>query len=48
MEEYVDNVLVLEDVERYDIYQENRIKASLITFNAIMILKNTDLRALKK
>jgi type III restriction enzyme len=40
VEEYVDNVLVLEDVERYDIYQENRIKEVLSSCPNIMILKD--------
>ncbi len=40
VEEYVDNVLVLEDVERYDIYQENRIKEVLSSCPNIVILKD--------
>lgn len=40
VEEYVDNVLVLEDVERYDIYQENRIKEVLTSCSNLMILKD--------
>src|SRR5574341_1434305 len=40
VEEYVDNVLVLEDVERYDIYQENRIKEILSSCPNIAILKD--------
>ena len=40
VEEYVDNVLVLEDVEKYDIYQENRIKEVLSSCPNIVILKD--------
>jgi len=40
VEEYVDDVLVLEDVKKYDIYQENRIKEVLISCPNIMILKD--------
>ncbi len=40
VEEYVDDVLVLEDVERYDIYQENRIKEVLSSCPNIVILKD--------
>jgi len=40
VEEYVDNVLVLEDVEKYEIYQENRIKEVLSSCPNIMILKD--------
>jgi len=40
VEEYVDNVLVLEDVKRHDIYQENRIKEVLTSCPNIMILKD--------
>ncbi|MHA2620986.1 MAG: DEAD/DEAH box helicase family protein [bacterium JZ-2024 1] len=40
VEEYVDGVLVLEEVKRYDIYQENRIKEVLTTCPNIMILKD--------
>ncbi len=38
--EYVDDVLVLEDVKRQDIYQENRIKEVLTSCANIMILKD--------
>ncbi|MEM3592963.1 MAG: DEAD/DEAH box helicase family protein [Candidatus Micrarchaeia archaeon] len=40
VEEYVDDVLVLEDVKRHDIYQENRIKEVLSSCSNIMILKD--------
>lgn len=40
VEEYVDNVLVLKDVKRNDIYQENRIKEVLGSCPNIMILKD--------
>jgi len=40
VEEYVDDVLVLEDVKRQDIYQENRIKEVLSSCPNIMILKD--------
>lgn len=40
VEEYVDDVLVLEDVKRHDIYQENRIKGVLTSCSNIMILKD--------
>ncbi|MHA1215606.1 MAG: DEAD/DEAH box helicase family protein [Candidatus Hodarchaeales archaeon] len=40
VEEYVDDVLVLEDVKRHDIYQENRIKEVLTSCPNIMILKD--------
>ncbi len=40
VEEYVDDVLVLEDVKRNDIYQENRIKEVLSSCPNIMILKD--------
>jgi len=40
VEEYVDDVLVLEDVKRQDIYQENRIKEVLTSCPNIMILKD--------
>ena len=40
VEEYVDNVFVLRDVKRHDIYQENRIKEVLTSCPNIMILKD--------
>jgi len=40
VEEYVDDVLVLEEVRRHDIYQENRIKEVLTSCANIMILKD--------
>lgn len=40
VEEFVDDVLVLEDVKRHDIYQENRIKDVLSSCPNIMILKD--------
>lgn len=40
VKEYVDDVLVLEDVKRHDIYQENRIKEVLTSCPNIMILKD--------
>ncbi len=40
VEEYVDDVLVLENVKRQDIYQENRIKDVLTSCPNIMILKD--------
>jgi len=40
VEEYVDDVLVLEEVKRHDIYQENRIKEVLTSCPNIMILKD--------
>lgn len=40
VEGYVDDVLVLEDVKRHDIYQENRIKEVLTSCPNIMILKD--------
>ncbi len=40
VEEYVDDVLVLEEVKRDDIYQENRIKEVLTSCSNIMILKD--------
>jgi len=40
VEEYVDDVLVLEEVKRHDIYQENRIKEVLTSCSNIMILKD--------
>jgi len=40
VEELVDDVLVLEDVKRQDIYQENRIKEVLTSCPNIMILKD--------
>ncbi|MGQ9569806.1 MAG: DEAD/DEAH box helicase family protein [bacterium] len=40
VEEYVDDVLALEEVKRHDIYQENRIKEVLTTCSNIMILKD--------
>lgn len=40
VEEYVDDVLVLEEVKKHDIYQENRIKEVLISCSNIMILKD--------
>ncbi len=40
VEEYVDGVLVLEEVKRHDIYQENRIKEVLTSCPNIMILKD--------
>jgi len=40
VEEYVDDVLVLEDVKKHDIYQENRIKEVLTSCSNIMILKD--------
>ncbi|MEM1609221.1 MAG: DEAD/DEAH box helicase family protein [Thermoplasmata archaeon] len=40
VDEYVDNVLVLEEVKRHDIYQENRIKEVLTSCPNIMILKD--------
>ena len=40
VEEYVDDVLVLEKVKRHDIYQENRIKEVLTSCSNIMILKD--------
>ena len=38
--DYVDNILVLEEVKRHDIYQENRIKEVLTSCPNIMILKD--------
>ena len=40
VEEYVDDVLALEEVKRHDIYQENRIKEVLTSCPNIMILKD--------
>ncbi|MDI6704170.1 MAG: DEAD/DEAH box helicase family protein [bacterium] len=40
VEGYVDDVLVLEDVKRHDIYQENRIREVLTSCSNIMILKD--------
>jgi len=40
VEEYVDDVLVLEEAKRHDIYQENRIKEVLTSCPNIMILKD--------
>lgn len=40
VEEFVDDVLVLEDVKRHDIYQGNRIKDVLSSCPNIMILKD--------
>lgn len=40
VKEYVDEVLVLEDVKRHDIYQQNRIKEVLTSCSNIMILKD--------
>jgi type III restriction enzyme len=40
VEEYVDDVLVLEEVKKHDIYQENRIKEVLTKCPNIMILKD--------
>lgn len=40
VEEFVDDVLILEDVKRHDIYQENRIKDVLSSCPHIMILKD--------
>lgn len=40
VEEYVDDILVLENVKRQDIYQENRIKDVLTSCPNIMILKD--------
>ncbi|MCX8014569.1 MAG: DEAD/DEAH box helicase family protein, partial [candidate division WOR-3 bacterium] len=40
VEEYVDDLLVLRDVKRHDIYQENRIKEVLTSCPNIMILKD--------
>lgn len=40
VEGYVDDVLVLEDVKRHDIYQENRIREVLTSCPNIMILKD--------
>lgn len=40
VEGYVDDVLVLEDVKKYDIYQENRIREVLSSCPNIMILKD--------
>jgi type III restriction enzyme len=40
VEEHINNILVLEKVKRYDIYQENRIKEVLTTCANIMILKD--------
>ena len=40
VEEYVNDVLVLEEVKRHDIYQENRIKEVLTKCPNIMILKD--------
>jgi len=37
---YVDGILVLEDVKKHDIYQENRIKEVLTSCSNIMILKD--------
>ncbi len=37
---YVDDILVLEDVKRHDIYQENRIKEVLTSCSNTMILKD--------
>ncbi len=40
IEKYVDDVLVLKEVKRHDIYQENRIKEVLTSCSNIMILKD--------
>ncbi len=40
VEEYVDDVLALEDVKKHDIYQESRIKEVLSSCPNIMILKD--------
>jgi len=40
VEEYINDVLVLEEVKRQDIYQENRIKEVLTSCPNIMILKD--------
>jgi type III restriction enzyme len=40
VEEYVDDILALEEVKRHDIYQENRIKEVLTSCSDIMILKD--------
>jgi len=40
VEEYVDDVLVLEGVKKHDIYQENRIRNVLTSCPNIMILKD--------
>lgn len=40
VEKYVDDVLVLKEVKRHDIYQENRIKEVLTSCSNIMILKD--------
>jgi len=40
VEEYVDNVLALEEVKKHDIYQENRIREVLTKCPNIMILKD--------
>ncbi|HOV92442.1 MAG TPA: DEAD/DEAH box helicase family protein [Candidatus Kapabacteria bacterium] len=40
VEEYIDDVLVLEEVKKQDIYQENRIKEVLTSCSNIMILKD--------
>jgi len=40
VKEYIDDVLVLEEVKRYDIYQENRIKEVITSCPNIMILKD--------
>jgi len=40
VEEYVDDLLVLEEVKKYDIYQENRIREVISSCPNIMILKD--------
>lgn len=40
VEQYVDDVLMLEEVKKHDIYQENRIKEVLSSCPNIMILKD--------
>lgn len=40
VKKYVDDILVLEDVKKYDIYQENRIKEILTSCPNIMVIKD--------
>jgi len=40
IEKYIDNILSLEKIKKYDIYQENRIKEVLTSCPNIMILKD--------
>ncbi|MFQ6072223.1 MAG: DEAD/DEAH box helicase, partial [Methanosarcinales archaeon] len=40
VKEYIDDVLVLEEVKKHDIYQENRIREVLTSCSNIMILKD--------